>query len=114
MAGYVVRLRENGELAGIFWVPSPFDLHEHVCEVADPTECEYSTLPPGGIIWPCKAVAVPMLGEYDSELEQDVFLDDPVQSGPCEPSESLRRYLRDDDSLWLPLPTEVRIDFELL
>jgi hypothetical protein len=114
MPGYVVRLRGSGELAGIFWAASPFDLHAHVSEVAEPTECEYSTLPPGGIVWPFKAVAVPMLGEYDSELEQDVFLDDPVQSGPCEPSESLRQYLRDAGSLWLPLPTEVHIDFELL
>jgi hypothetical protein len=114
MAGYVVRLRENGELAGIFWVTSPFELHEQVSEVAEPTECEYSTLPPGGIIWPCKTVRVPMLGEYDRDLQQYVFLDDPVQSGSCEPSESLWQYLRDAESLWLPLPPVVRIDFELL
>src|ERR1019366_2649409 len=104
MAGFVVRLRKGGELAGIFWAPAPFDLHEHVSEVADPAECEYSTLPPGGIIWPRKTAAVPILGEYDSDLEQIGFGHDPVFCEPCEASESLRQYLRDADTLWLPLP----------
>ena len=104
MAGYVVRLRESGQLAGIFWVAVPFDLHDHVSEVADPTECEYSALPPGGIIWPLKTAAVPMLGEYDSGGEQIASNHDPMLGGTCEASESLDHHLRDSDSLWLPLP----------
>lgn len=104
MAGYVVRLRKGRELAGIFWVTAPLDLHEHVSEVADPAACEYSTLPPGGIIWPCKTVAVPMLRDDDSDPEQSLFGSDPVFCEPCEASESLRQYLCDADSLWLPLP----------
>ena len=104
MASYVVRLREGGQLAGIFWAAAPFDLHEHISEVADPAECEYSTLPPGGIIWPLKTAAVPILGEHDSGDEQVFFNHDPILWGPCEASESLRHSLRDADSLWLPLP----------
>jgi hypothetical protein len=85
MAGYVVRLRKGAELAGIFWASDPFNLYEHVSEVADPAECEYAALPPGGVFWPCKAAAVPMLFEEGEEHSGD-----PLLWRACESSESLR------------------------
>jgi stage V sporulation protein K len=105
MAGYVVRLRKGAELAGIFWGNNPFSLHEHVSEVADPAECEYAALPPGGVFWPCKAAAVPMLFEEGDGPKDPAVQSrhDPLSWHACESSVSLREYLCSPNVLWQTL-----------
>jgi stage V sporulation protein K len=115
MAGYVVRLRKGAELAGIFWVTNPLNLYEHVSEVADPAECEYAALPPGGVFWPRKAAAVPMLFEEGEDPEENggdpavQSRHDPLSWHACESSASLREYLRSPSALWQTLPNSEAI-----
>jgi hypothetical protein len=52
MPAYLVRLKKNSELVGLFVSPSDNMLWEFVDECCDPLECEFTKLPPGGIYLP--------------------------------------------------------------
>lgn len=49
MHAYIVRLRKNTELVGLFVSPSDEMLWEFVDECCDPGECEFVRLPAGGL-----------------------------------------------------------------
>ena len=49
MTAYLVRLKENAELVGLFVSPGPEDLWDYVDECCDPYACEFVALPPGGL-----------------------------------------------------------------
>lgn len=49
MEAYLVRLKKNAELVGLFVSPSPAKLWDFVDECCPPADCEYLLLPPGGI-----------------------------------------------------------------
>lgn len=49
MDAYLVRLKKNAELVGLFVSPSPAKLWDFVDECCPPADCEYLRLPPGGI-----------------------------------------------------------------
>lgn len=49
MTAYLVRLKNNAELVGLFVSPADDMLWEFVDECCDPYECEFVTLPPGGL-----------------------------------------------------------------
>lgn len=49
MNTYLVRLRKNAELVGLFVSPDDESLWEFVDECCDPDACEFLELPPGGI-----------------------------------------------------------------
>lgn len=49
MRAYLVRLKKNAEIVGVFVSPSVNELRIYVDECCDPFVCEFLTLPPGGI-----------------------------------------------------------------
>ena len=49
MRAYLVRLKTNAELVGLFVSPSVKELWNYVDECCDPFACEFLSLPPGGI-----------------------------------------------------------------
>ena len=65
MPAYLVRLKKNAELVGLFVSPTEDMLWEFVDECCDPYECEYVKLPPGGIyLDSAGAATVPTNIEY--------------------------------------------------
>ena len=48
---YAVRLIENKEAVGVFYVDAVSDLSHYVDECTDPGACEYKRLPHGGLYW---------------------------------------------------------------
>lgn len=72
MAAYLVRLKNNAELVGLFVSPTVDLLWEFVDECCDPSECEFVTLPSGGIyLDQAGAPTVPTKIEYPFE-DQDI------------------------------------------
>jgi hypothetical protein len=89
MNTYLVRLKRNRELVGLFVSPNTEDLWDYVDECTESGECEYLELPPGGFHFPnAGAPRVPTLtsvpeveesfpdwftGAVLSELWYDIF-----------------------------------------
>jgi len=89
MHAFLVRLKRNQELVGIFVSPSADDLWDYVDECTDVDACEFVELPPGGFYFPQAGVPrVPTLtcvpeieesfpdwfaGAVTSELWHDIF-----------------------------------------
>lgn len=68
MQAYLVRLKENSELVGIFVSPSGDLLWHFIDECCDAYECEFVRLPPGGIYLPSSgAPTVPTTIEYPED-----------------------------------------------
>ena len=68
MNAYLVRLKKNAELVGLFVSPSDGMLWEFVDECCDPCECEFVKLPPGGLyLHDAGAPAVPTSIEYPTD-----------------------------------------------
>lgn len=106
MTTYLVRLKRNAELVGLFVSPTDDMLGEFVDECCDPYECEFVKLPPGGIFLPSSgAPVVPTKIEYPeddqnipdwfaravtSELWIDIFYSEKrgPKWRPIEPNES--------------------------
>jgi hypothetical protein len=62
MNTYLVRLKRDRELVGLFVSPSRKDLWDFVDECTESGECEYLELPPGGFYFPqAGAPVVPTL-----------------------------------------------------
>lgn len=105
MNAYLVRLKKNAELVGLFVSASVDDLWNYVDECTDARECEFLELPPGGFYFPCAgAPLVPTLtcdpeveqsfpdwfaGAVTSELWHDIFYTENCESEwqPVEPGE---------------------------
>ena len=70
MSAFLVRLKMNAELVGIFVSPTVSRLWEFVDECCDPYACEFLRLPPGGI-YLCEAGAarIPTL-TTDPEIDE--------------------------------------------
>jgi hypothetical protein len=51
MSAYLVRLKSNRELVGLFVSDSTDDLCLLIDECCDPSDCEYKPLPRGGIYY---------------------------------------------------------------
>jgi len=49
MTAYLVRLKKNAELVGLFVSPTGDMLWEFIDECCDPYECEFVKLPPGSL-----------------------------------------------------------------
>ena len=60
MAAYLVRIVETHDIVGFFVADQMEDLLMAVDECTDPADCEYVELPPGGIMWTSRAIAVPL------------------------------------------------------
>lgn len=87
MTVYLVRLKADAELVGIFVSPTDDLLGEFVDECRDPYECEFVELPPGGIYldsaeapkvptnieYPVKDIPDWLAGATLSELWLDIF-----------------------------------------
>ena len=76
MRAYVVRLKRDAELVGIFVSPSAEQLWDFVDECTNPFVCEYVALPPGGVYWSqAGAAKVPTLisDPEDDSLYPDFF-----------------------------------------
>ena len=56
MTLYIVRVRENDELVGVYSASSLKELFWLVDECASPNGCDYAKLPNGGFYWPLKAI----------------------------------------------------------
>lgn len=67
MHAYVVRLKADRELVGVFVVDEPEDLHLLIDECCDAGACEYLTLPPGGLYHSADAPDVPTIYDPDQE-----------------------------------------------
>jgi len=68
METYLVRLKANKELVGLFVSPSKEDLWHFVDECCDPFVCEFLRLPPGGIYRSeSGAPRVPTLDRYPED-----------------------------------------------
>jgi hypothetical protein len=65
MTAYLVRLKKNAELVGLFVSPSDDMLWDFVDECCDPYECEFVRLPAGGVyLSEAGAPAVPTSIEF--------------------------------------------------
>jgi len=72
MQVYLVRLRKNKELVGIFASPSSTRLWEFVDECCDPYVCEFLSLPAGGLyLSESGAPRVPTRKRYPTD-ERDI------------------------------------------
>jgi hypothetical protein len=60
MPAYIVRLRSNRDLVGIFVAFDPDELEFVVNECTDVEACEYLEMPDGGIMWTDPAIPVPI------------------------------------------------------
>lgn len=58
MPAYLVRLRANRDLVGIFVADDPEELEFVVYECTDVEACEYLEMPDGGIMWQSPAIPV--------------------------------------------------------
>jgi hypothetical protein len=68
MNAYLVRLKKNAELVGMFVSPSDEMLWEFVDECCDGDECEFVRLPTGGLyLADAGAPAVPTKVEYPED-----------------------------------------------
>ncbi|MCP1915898.1 hypothetical protein J2R96_008378 [Bradyrhizobium elkanii] len=79
---YLVRTIKNKDLVGIFAAPNVMELAFLIDEALDPDACEYQRLPPGGIMWEEKAVAIPI--EPGDEAEDDEEEDEGKSDIPWE------------------------------
>jgi hypothetical protein len=67
MHAYLVRLKENAELVGLFVSPNTRKLWDYVDECCSPVACEYVALPPGGLyLHKAGAATVPTTIDPDS------------------------------------------------
>lgn len=72
MSAYLVRLKKNAELVGLFVSPTADMLWEFVDECTDPYECEFLKLPAGGVyLASAGAPRVPTRIEYPED-DQDI------------------------------------------
>lgn len=95
MSAYLVRIKEGKDIVGIFVCEGPKMLFDLVDECTSPVECEYTTLPSGGIYWPGPAVEVPFLRLSSDELEHP--------GGEFDFTESWSRKLF-DEAKWKDIP----------
>ena len=66
MPAYLVRLRSNRDVVGIFVAFDPDELELVVNECTDVEACEYLEMPDGGIMWTSPAIPVPIdMGDAD-------------------------------------------------
>jgi hypothetical protein len=105
MRAYLVRLKKNAELVGLFVSPSVSELWNYVDECCPPDATEFLRLPPGGIYLPkAGAARIPTIipdpdddesypdwfsGAVLSDLWLDIFYDEPGYRKwkPVEPPE---------------------------
>lgn len=76
MRAYLVRLKNNAELVGLFVSPCANELWNYVDECCDPFACEFLKLPPGGLyIDHSGAAKIPTViaDPEDEELYPDWF-----------------------------------------
>jgi hypothetical protein len=71
MPAYLVRVIHTNDLVGFFVADEPDDLLLIIDECVDPSLCEYSELPPGGIYWESRSVPVPIEWETEDPTEPD-------------------------------------------
>ena len=65
---HIVRLQKNKEIVGIFVSRDRDELWFLTDQVTDPGECEFASLPRGGIMWPgpnCTKIVPPEDGDED-------------------------------------------------
>jgi hypothetical protein len=72
---YLVRLKKNKEVVGLFVSPSSDNLWEFVDECCPPVDCEYLMLPPGGLyLSAAGAAAIPTAIDAEGdEPDPDFF-----------------------------------------
>lgn len=69
MKMYVVRMKENHSLAGIFYADSPARVAYLIDQLTDPNDCEYAELPVGGLLFPGDTATVKTFFESDENRE---------------------------------------------
>lgn len=60
MPAYLVRTIKEHDLVGVFYAPNVYDLAYMLDEVLDPSQCEYTSIGPGGVIWEEPAITIPV------------------------------------------------------
>ena len=71
MNAYLVRLKSNQELVGLFLSPDEEGLWEYVDECTDPDACEFIELPPGSLFhFERGAPRVPTIERYPEDDEK--------------------------------------------
>ena len=63
MRVFIVRRQDDQQLVGVFVAGTLAGLSNLVDECCNAVECEYRSMPAGGLYWPAVAPAIPLKGE---------------------------------------------------
>ncbi|MBW5438585.1 hypothetical protein FXB41_28625 [Bradyrhizobium canariense] len=69
MPAYLVRTIKEHDLVGVFYASNVYDLAYMLDEVLDPSQCEYTSIGPGGVIWEEPAISIPVPRKVNDDDE---------------------------------------------